>query len=72
MANATQPNIFFIMSDHHAAHAIGAYGNSNNETPQLDCLAHEGSRFDTCFCTNSICRSARRAGQRSSRESTVI
>lgn len=59
MANATQPNIVFIMSDDHAAHAIGAYGSTINETPQLDRIANEGSRFDNCFCTNSICAPSR-------------
>ncbi len=59
MANATQPNIVFIMSDDHAAHAISAYGSAINETPQIDRLANEGSRFDNCFCTNSICAPSR-------------
>lgn len=54
-----RPNILFIMSDDHAAHAISAYGSRINQTPQLDRLADGGMRFDNCFCTNSICTPSR-------------
>ena len=30
---ARRPNILFIMSDDHAAHAISAYGSVINQTP---------------------------------------
>ncbi|MBB6052897.1 arylsulfatase A-like enzyme [Armatimonas rosea] len=30
-----KPNILFIMSDDHAAHAISAYGSRINQTPQI-------------------------------------
>ena len=53
-----KPNILYIMSDDHAAHAIGAYGSrlaKLNPTPTLDRLAREGMLFENCFCTNSIC-----------------
>lgn len=36
---ADRPNIIFIMSDDHAAHAISAYGSRVNQTPNLDRLA---------------------------------
>ena len=58
-AAETRPNILFIMSDDHAAHAISAYGSRVNETPQLDRLAREGMRFDHCYCVNSICTPSR-------------
>lgn len=54
-----RPNIVFIMSDDHAAHAIGAYGSRVNATPHLDRIAAGGVRFDRCFCTNSICAPSR-------------
>ena len=54
-----RPNILYIMSDDHAAHAISAYGSRINQTPQLDRIAQEGMRFDHCFCTNSICTPSR-------------
>ncbi len=54
-----RPNILFIMSDDHAAHAISAYGSVVNQTPHLDRIAAEGARFDRCFVTNSICTPSR-------------
>ena len=52
---AARPNILFIMSDDHAAHAISAYGSRVNQTPGLDRLAQEGMLFQNTFVTNSIC-----------------
>jgi arylsulfatase A-like enzyme len=54
-----RPNILYIMSDDHAAHAIGAYGSRINQTPNLDRLASAGVRFENCFCVNSICSPSR-------------
>lgn len=58
-ANATHPNILFIMSDDHAAHAVSAYGSKINQTPNIDRLAKEGIRFNNCFAVNSICTPSR-------------
>lgn len=54
-----RPNILFIMSDDHAAHAMSCYGSRINQTPNLDRIAEDGMRFDNCFCTNSICAPSR-------------
>ncbi len=54
-----RPNILFVMSDDHAAHAIGAYGSRINRTPTLDRLGAEGVRLDQCYCTNAICTPSR-------------
>ncbi len=54
-----RPNILFVMSDDHAAHAISAYSGRINQTPNLDRIAEGGMRFDACFCTNSICTPSR-------------
>jgi arylsulfatase A-like enzyme len=56
-----RPNILFIMSDDHAAHAISAYGSKINKTPNLDRLATGGMKLTNCFCTNSICTPSRAA-----------
>ena len=56
-----RPNIIFIMTDDHAAHAIGAYGSRVNETPNLDRLAREGALFTRVFATNAICTPSRAA-----------
>ncbi len=61
-AEDTRPNIIYIMSDDHAAHAIGAYGSrlaTLNPTPSIDRLAKEGMLFENAFCTNSICSPSR-------------
>ena len=61
-AAAKKPNILYIMSDDHAAHAIGAYGgrlSGLNPTPTLDLLAQQGTLFTRVFTTNSICTPSR-------------
>ena len=61
-ASAERPNIIFIMSDDHAAHAIGAYGGrlaKLNPTPVIDTLARDGVLLENAFCTNSICTPSR-------------
>jgi len=54
-----KPNIIFIMSDDHAMNAVSCYGNSVNQTPNIDRIANEGTRFSNSFCTNSICAPSR-------------
>jgi arylsulfatase A-like enzyme len=60
-----RPNVVFLFSDDHAAHAISAYRQSLKygvklpPTPNLDRLAHDGMLFVNSFVTNSICGPAR-------------
>src|SRR4051794_31423261 len=56
---AERPNILFIMTDDHAAHAMSCYGSKVNQTPQMDRLAASGTRFANAFVTNSICTPSR-------------
>ncbi len=58
-AQATRPNIVYIMADDHAAHAISAYGSKLNKTPNIDRIGADGMRFSNCFVTNSICTPSR-------------
>ncbi|HJU44646.1 MAG TPA: sulfatase [Vicinamibacterales bacterium] len=60
-STSNRPNIIFIMTDDHAAHAIGAYGSRVNATPNLDRLAREGALLTRVFATNSICTPSRAA-----------
>lgn len=49
---ADRPNILYIMSDDHAAHAISAYRGRLAEiapTPNLDRIAHEALCFPMHF-----------------------
>ena len=59
VGSAQRPNIVFIMTDDHAAHAIGAYGSRVNQTPNIDRLAREGALLANVFATNSICTPSR-------------
>jgi arylsulfatase A-like enzyme len=59
IAAAERPNILFIMTDDHAAHAMSCYGSRINTTPHLDRVARAGMRFTNCFVTNSICTPSR-------------
>jgi arylsulfatase A-like enzyme len=61
IVSQSRPNIIFIMSDDHAAHAISAYGSRVNQTPNIDQLAREGMLFRNVFVTNSICTPSRAA-----------
>ena len=60
-ATPQRPNVLYIMSDDHAAHAISAYGSKINKTPNIDRIAREGMRFVNCFAVNSICTPSRAA-----------
>ncbi len=59
--DADRPNIVFLFSDDHAAHALSAYrehlryGARLPDTPNLDRLAADGMLFTNTFVTNSIC-----------------
>ena len=59
VATAARPNILYIMTDDHAAHAIGAYGSRVNRTPNIDRIAREGALLTRVFATNSICTPSR-------------
>ena len=57
-----RPNILFVFTDDHAAHAVGAYGGqlaSVAPTSNIDRLAREGMLFRNAFVTNSICGPSR-------------
>ncbi|MEN8743316.1 MAG: sulfatase [Lentimonas sp.] len=61
-AESVRPNILYIMSDDHAAPAVGAYSGALaelNPTPNIDRLAAEGLLFENAFCNNSICTPSR-------------
>jgi len=54
-----RPNIVYIMSDDHAAHAISAYGSKINKTPNIDRIGREGMILENCFATNALCAPSR-------------
>lgn len=56
---SNRPNILIIMSDDQGPWAMGCAGTPELQTPTLDCLAQEGTRFDSFFCASPVCSPAR-------------
>ena len=54
-----RPNLVFILADNQPASLLGAYGNSDVRTPNIDQLATEGLRFINAFAVNGMCSPTR-------------
>ena len=54
-APSRRPNLVFVMSDQHSWDMLGAYGNRDLRTPNLDRLAAEGVRFNHCVSNSPVC-----------------
>ncbi len=52
------PNVILIYTDDHAQWAVGAYGNEEIHTPNMDRLAAQGIRFTQAF-TKPVCSPSR-------------
>jgi len=48
-------NLLIILSDQHSYDMLGAYGNTQILTPNLDKFASEGIRFDNAFSNQPVC-----------------
>ncbi|MEY4939449.1 MAG: Arylsulfatase [Verrucomicrobiota bacterium] len=57
-ATAAPKNIILIIADDMSQDA-GCYGNKDVQTPALDQLAREGTRFRYAFCTTASCSASR-------------
>ena len=55
------PNVFFIIADDLGAQALGCYGNAQSQTPHIDTLAREGTRFTRAYSQYPICGPSRAA-----------
>jgi len=49
------PNLLIVLSDQHSYDMVGAYGNDQIITPNLDKLASEGIRFNNAFSNQPVC-----------------
>ncbi len=56
-----KPNFLFILADDHAGYVLGAAGNKQAETPNLDKLASEGTHFQSHFCNSPVCTPSRQS-----------
>lgn len=52
------PNLLFVLTDDQAQWAVGAYGNPDIHTPNMDRLAREGVRFNLAM-TCPVCSPSR-------------
>jgi len=58
-AEKRPPNVLFIISDDLTATALSCYGNELCETPNIDRLAAQGTRFTKAFCNATYCGPSR-------------
>ena len=58
-APTAKPNIILILADDLGYGDLGCYGQSQIETPNLDRLAQEGTRFTQCYSGSPVCAPSR-------------
>lgn len=58
-ADRSKPNVLFIISDDLTATALSCYGNRLCQTPNIDRLAAQGTRFTRAFCQGTYCGPSR-------------
>ena len=58
-ASAKQPNLIFILSDDLAQGDVGCYGQKLIQTPNLDRMAAEGTRYTQAYCGTTVCAPSR-------------
>ena len=59
--HAEKPNIVFVLADDLGWAELGCYGNTFNETPNLDKLAKQGIRFTHAYAAAPVCSPYRAA-----------
>ncbi len=52
---ARSPNIVYILADDLGWHELGCYGNTYNESPNIDSLAAGGMRFSDAYAAAPVC-----------------
>ncbi len=56
-----RPNVLFVLTDDQHFRALGAAGNPEVRTPNIDRLAKDGTYFTRCHVSNPICTPSRAA-----------
>ncbi len=56
---ATKPNIILVFIDDMGWGDFSCFGNTAAKTPHIDCLAHEGIRFEQFYVNSPICSPSR-------------
>jgi arylsulfatase A len=60
-SSGNRPNIIFILADDLGYAELGCYGNTFNETPNLDKLAAQGTMFTNAYASAPVCSPYRAA-----------
>jgi choline-sulfatase len=60
-AAGRKPNFLFLIADDHAGYVLGSDGNRLAQTPNLDRLASEGTRFASHYCNSPVCTPSRQS-----------
>lgn len=60
-APSERPNFVFILADDLGINDLGCYGRRDHDTPRLDRLASEGTRFTCAYAAQPICSPSRAA-----------
>lgn len=58
-ASNDRPNIILIVADNQSPSLLGAYGNSEISTPNIDQLAQQGILFSNAFASSRVCSPTR-------------
>jgi len=58
-AEPRKPNIIFVLSDDLAQGDLGCYGQKLIQTPNLDRMAQQGTKFLQGYCGTSVCAPSR-------------
>jgi arylsulfatase A-like enzyme len=58
-AQTAPPNIIVVLIDDLGSNQFGCYGNTFNETPNIDALAAQGTRFKTAYAPSPVCSPSR-------------
>lgn len=59
MTDDQKPNILLLFTDQQSLAAVGSYGETPCQTPNLDRLAATGIRFETAYTSSPVCAPAR-------------
>ena len=56
---AERPNLLLIMTDNQSPSLLGAYGNTEVRTPNIDELARRGMLFERAYAASGVCSPSR-------------
>jgi len=56
---AERPNLLLIVTDNQSASLLGAYGNTEIRTPNIDRLARQGMLFERAYAASGVCSPSR-------------